>query len=201
MDTFLVVLLLGSVFLAVIIKNIYFLAILTCGLSTIMIFTFIKSIIDRKTSKTRVSSKINLYCKEPIGIGIFLMYFPLLIKINYDLNFNHVLENFSKVTFKEQYTFIFIINSFIWILLLLILFIHAKIDSKKGIVYKEGLILADGKLYTFDSVKSYEFTSSYKGIKYRNLILTYNKKTVKTINIYKDDIDKFKTLLDQNKVI
>ena len=65
-------------------------------------------------------------------------------------------------------------------------------------MYKEGLILENGKLYSFDNVKSYEFKVSARGIKYRDLILTFEDKTVKKLYIYKDDTDKFKDLLGIN---
>ncbi|WP_147568476.1 hypothetical protein [[Clostridium] dakarense] len=81
------------------------------------------------------------------------------------------------------------------------MYICDKIKSKNWILYKEGFLLGDGILYSFDSVESYEFKTSFKGIKYNNLVLNFDNKAIKTLYIYKDDIDKFKDLLDKNKVV
>ncbi|MGX4599134.1 hypothetical protein [Faecalimicrobium sp. JNUCC 81] len=201
MTILLVILLIGIVFLSIILKNIYFFSIVVGTFSICIIYILVNTIVYRKKSKNKVSSKVDLYCKGQEGIGIFWIYFPILINIGNDLNFNYILENFSEVSFKEQYLFIFIINGVIWALCFLIMFIYEKIDSKKGIVYREGLILSDGKLYSFDKVKNYKFNTSFKGMKYRDLVLTYDDKNVKTVCIYNEDIDKFKALLDKNKVV
>lgn len=201
MTILLVILLIGIVFLSIILKNIYFFSIVVGAFSICIIYILIKTIVYRKKSKNKVSSKVDLYCKGQEGIGICWIYLPILINIGNHLNFNYILKNFSQVSFKEQYLFIFIVNGAIWALCFLIMFIYEKTDSKKGIVYKEGLILSDGKLYSFDMVKNYKFNTSFKGVKYRDLVLTYDNKTVKTVCIYNEDIDKFKALLDKNKVV
>lgn len=195
---FLILSLLGLAALFFIFKNVYFFIILFLGFSVFSVYLVIKNIIDRKISKTKVSSRSDLYCKEQGEMFIFWMLWPTFLRICDDLNFKYILENFSKVTFKEQFLFMFTISGFIWVLCILIMFINVKIGSKKGIVYKEGLILQNGKLYSFDNVRSYEFKTSFKGMKYRDLILTYNGEFVKTVCIYKDDIDKFKELLEKN---
>ncbi|MBO3443912.1 hypothetical protein [Clostridium sp. CCUG 7971] len=201
MAIFLVILLIGILFLSIILKNIYFFSVVVGAFSICIIYILVNTIVYRKKSKNKVSSKVDLYCKGQEGIGMCWIYFPILISIGNDLNFNYILENFSEVSFKEQYLFIFIINGVIWALCFLIMFIYEKIDSKKGIVYREGLILSDGKLYSFDKVKNYKFNTSFKGMKYRDLVLTYDDKNIKTVCIYNEDIDKFKALLDKNKVV
>ncbi|WP_147568477.1 hypothetical protein [[Clostridium] dakarense] len=160
-----------------------------------------KSVNYRRSSKKKVSSRIDLYCKEAELPDRFWIYFTIIMMVDYSLDFKYILENFSKVPFKEQSLFIVDINSVIWILCLLIMLIYSKASSRKGILYKEGLILDDGKFYSFESIKSYNFKSSFRGTKYRDLVLKYDNKTFKRMYIYNEDIDKFKTLLDKNKAI
>lgn len=199
MKKFSILLWIGLVFLYSI-ENINIFIILFTGISIYVVHKFITNIIDIKTFKNKVSSKIDLYCKEPI-IGIFIFFFWVffIIIANRGLDFKYIIENFYKVPFKEQHLFIFTINGSIWMLCFFIMSIYAKISSKKGILYKEGFLLGDGKLYRFDSVKSYDFNISFKGIKYNNLVLNFDNKVTKTLHIYKDDIEKFKDLLEKYK--
>lgn len=198
MVIFLSLLFIGLGILSFIFKSIYFFIITFSGFSIFLVYTLIKSVKYRKISKTEVSSKIDLYCKESGIIVDYWVYLILWSNVKYDLNFKYILENFSKSIFKEQFFFVYDISIVICILCALIMFIYAIIDSKKGIIYKEGLILGDGKLYRFDRIKSYEFKTSFKGREYRDLVLNFNKKISKTMYIYKDDIDKFKELLEKN---
>lgn len=201
MSTFLRLLFMGIVILSIIIKNIYLFIVLLFGVTIYSLYESIKNIVSRRNSKRKVSSKIDLYCKEFGELDSLWMLLPIIVIAGDDINFKYILKNFSKVSFSDQLSFIFSIFGFIWILCFLTVFICSKRDSKKGIVYKEGLILENGKLYSFDNVKNYEFKVSARGIKYRDLILTFDDKTVKKLYIYKDDIDKFKDLLDKNKAI
>ncbi|MGX4599135.1 hypothetical protein [Faecalimicrobium sp. JNUCC 81] len=161
----------------------------------------IKSVNYREASKKKVSERIDLYCKEIEVTDRFWIYFIIFMMVDYSLDFKYIMENFAKVPFEEQSLFIVDINSIIWILCLLIMFIYTKASSRKGILYKEGLILDDGKFYSFESAKSYNFKSSFRGTKYRDLVLKYDNKTFKRMYIYNEEIDKFKAILDKNKVI
>lgn len=201
MTIVLALLFVGVLFLSPIIENIYLFTILISVISISIVYMCIKSVNYRKVSNKKISSRIDLYCKEAVVTDRFWIYFIIFMMADYSLDFKYILENFSKVPFKEQSLFIVDINSVIWILCLLIMFIYTKISSKKGILYKEGLILDDGKFYSFESAKSYNFKSSFRGREYRDLVLKYDNKTFKTVYIYNDDIDKFKALLDKNKVI
>lgn len=198
MILFWVLLFIGLAFLALIFENIYFFIIAFSGYSIFTIYTLIKIIMNRKVSKTKVSSKIDLYCEESRILSEYWYNFIFCASIKYDLNFKYILQNFSKSTFLDQFFFVFNINMVICILCVLTMYIYAKIDSKKGILYKEGFISGEGKLYSFNNLKSYKIKTSFKGRQYRDLVLTYNNKAVKTLYIYKDDIDKFKDLLDKD---
>lgn len=201
MTVFLVVLCVSLFLLSLIIENIYIFAILISVISISTVYMCIENVNHRKDSKKRVSGRIDLYCKEVEVTDRFWIYFIIFMMVDYSLDFKYIMKNFSEVPFKEQYLFIFDINSVIWILCLLIMFIYTKASSMKGVLYKEGLILDDGKFYSFESIKSYNFKSSFRGKKYRELVLKYDNKTFKRMYIYNDDIDKFKALLDKNKVI
>ncbi|MGX4599130.1 hypothetical protein [Faecalimicrobium sp. JNUCC 81] len=201
MITFLELLLVGGVILSVMIENIYLLNVLIFGISIYSLYESIKNIVYMESSKRKISSKMNLYCKELGVTGNLLTFFIILINIDYHIKIKYILENFSKVSFSEQLQFVINIYGILWISGILIVFIYFKISLREGIIYKEGLILDKSKLYSFYSTKSYEFKTSVKGIKYRDLVLTYDDKVVKTLRIYKDDVDKFKDLLDKNKAI
>ncbi|MBO3443908.1 hypothetical protein [Clostridium sp. CCUG 7971] len=201
MSTFLRLLFMGIVILSIIIKNIYLFIVLLFGFTIYSLYESIKNIVSRRNSKRKVSSKIDLYCKEFGALDSIWMFFYIIIIAGDDINFKYIVKNFSRVSFSDQLSFVFSIFGFIWILFFLTVFIYSKSDSKKGIVYKEGLILENGKLYSFDSIKSYEFKVSGRGIKYSDLVLTFDGKTVKKLYVYKDDTDKFKELLDKNKAI
>lgn len=190
-----------SIFLSILIENIYFSTILISLFSVYMAYLIIKNSVYRKISKTKVSSRIDLYCKEAGIKNDFLIFFILIPNVNYIFEFIFTLENFYNMDFINQFLFILNISIFILMMCFLIKFIYTKIDTKKGIVYKEGLILDNGKLYRFDSVKGYEFINSFEDSGYIDLILTYDEKTIKTMYIHNEDIDKFKALLDKNKVI
>ncbi|MGX4599131.1 hypothetical protein [Faecalimicrobium sp. JNUCC 81] len=180
------------------IKNIYIFIIVFTGLSIYMVYNAIKSIINIKTCKIKTFSKIDLYYREQkIGVFIFLAWIFMMLFVNWKLDINYVLENFYKASFNEQYLFIAAINSSVWLICPLIVCAYVKVKSKNEILYKEGVLFGDGKLYSFDSVKSYEFKTSWKGIKYNNLVLTFDNKAIKTLYIYNEDIDKFKDLLER----
>lgn len=180
------------------IKNIYIFMILYVGISIYMVYNAIKSIININTCKIKTFSKIDLYYREQkIGVVIFLAWIFIMLLVNWKLDINYVLENFSKTSFNEQYLFISAISCSIWVICLLIVYLYVKVKSNNWILYKEGFLLGDGILYSFDSVKSYEFKTSWKGIKYNNLVLTFDNKAIKTLYIYNEDIDKFKDLLER----
>lgn len=187
-----------SIGLLYIIKNIYFFIMLFTGVSVYMVYNIIKSIINIKNYKVNTFSKIDLYCREPGVVIIFLIILMFTIIISsWDIDFIYILKNFSKISFKEQHNFIYTISCSIWVICPLIMYICDKIKSNNWILYKEGFLLGDGKLYSFDSVKSYEFKTSWKGIKYNNLVLTFDNKVIKILYIYNEDIDKFKDLLER----
>ncbi|MDK2563646.1 hypothetical protein QOZ84_08790 [Romboutsia sedimentorum] len=119
------------------------------------------------------------------------------IEIVLGVNVIYIIENFSTIPLIEQLKLTIVILVVIITLLTILSKIYMMLDSKEGIVYKEGLILNDGKLYRFSDVKKYEFKNSSISYKYRDLVLTYENNETKTMYINKDDIAKFDDLLNK----
>lgn len=119
------------------------------------------------------------------------------IEIVLGVNVIYIIENFSTIPLIEQLKLKIVILVVIITLLTILSKIYMMLDSKEGIVYKEGLILNDGKLYRFSDVKKYEFKNSSISYKYRDLVLTYENNETKTMYINKDDIAKFDDLLNK----
>lgn len=184
------------VLLSIIIKNIYLFIIAITGFTIYLIYVYITCVTNRKVYKVEVSEKINLYCKSRLEDSFSFTYISAIVPIvNFDIDFKYIIGNFFTAPFMDQFEFIYIINAILWLVMFISIERYIKIDSKQGILYKEGLILENGRLYRFSNVKSYEFKTSFKGIKYRELVLTFDDNKVKTVYIYKDDIEKFKELL------
>jgi hypothetical protein len=167
------------VFISILRKNIYLFTLLISGLTLYTIYIYVTSLINGRISRGKVSTKIDLYCKYPFDSNIFIVYLIIL-------------------PFVDQYEFIYNMNAIIWVIIFTLMGIQNKFNFKKGIVFKEGIILDDGNLYRFDYVKKYEIKHSDKGFKYRDLVLTYKDNKIKTVYIYKYDIEEFKGLLEFN---
>lgn len=200
-----VLLILLGIELLFIIQNIYINSILLVLWSIIITYKGIKNINNRKKSEKKVFNKVNMYCKQYNEASyIYYIYIPAVIFINsiseaLQINVRYIIEHFYTALFVEQLKLIFIILAVIFTVLTIAIHMYIMFDSKKGIVYKEGLILDDGKLYKFGDVKMYEFNISSRGYKYKDVVLTYENES-KIVCINKDDIAKFEDLLNKDLI-